>query len=139
MAWHVDEFLRSLTASSTATTTAYRSDVEAFVTWAERASCDGPAAVDRRLLRRYLAYLGTRQYARRTIARKASSLRRYFGWLVRAGMIDSDPTAGLSAPGGGGRLPRVLTSEELDRLLDEPPATIGGDDPARRARDDAVL
>jgi integrase/recombinase XerC len=139
MAWSVDGFLRSLTAASPATITAYRSDVDAFVDWAERASCGSPDQVDRRLLRRYLAYLATRRYARRTIARKASALRRYFGWLARTGAITADPTLGLSAPGGGGRLPRVLTGGELDHLLDEPPATVAGDTPARRARDDAVL
>jgi integrase/recombinase XerC len=139
MAWSVDGFLRSLTAASPATVTAYRSDVDSFVDWAERASCSSPDQVDRRLLRRYLAYLATRRYARRTIARKASALRRYFGWLARTGAITVDPTLGLSAPGGGGRLPRVLTGEELDHLLDEPPATVAGDTPGRRARDDAVL
>jgi site-specific recombinase XerD len=90
-------------------------------------------------LRRYLAYLGTRRYARRTIARKASTLRRYFGWLLRRGALVDDPTAGLSAPRGEGRLPRVLRPEELRSLLDDPPARIDDDDEAVRLRDDAVL
>ena len=84
MTWQVEGFEQSLTAASAATVVAYRRDVEAFVSWAERGGLHSPAEVDRLTLRRYLAYLTTRRYARRTIARKASSLRRYFGWLRRS-------------------------------------------------------
>ena len=139
MSWEVEGFVRSLTAAAPATVDAYRRDVGDFVTWAERASIDTPAAVDRRTLRRYLAYLGTRQFAKRSIARKASSLRRYFGWLTRTGAIASDPSAGLSAPSGAGRLPRVLRADELTALLDEPPAAVDHDPEEVRLRDDAVL
>jgi site-specific recombinase XerD len=47
-------------------------------------------------------------------------LRRYFGWARRVGAIPSDPTAGLSAPRGEARLPRVLHPDELRTLLDKP-------------------
>jgi site-specific recombinase XerD len=109
------------------------------VAWAERLGLSGPERVDRRALRRYLAYLGTRGYARRTIARKASALRRWFGWLTRTGVLPVDPSTSLSAPKGDGRLPRVLRDDELDVLLDHPPATVVDDDPAVRCRDQAVL
>jgi site-specific recombinase XerD len=117
---------------------AYRRDVAAFVAWAERGGVHTPTEVDRRLLRRYLAYLTTRRYARRSIARAASSLRRYFAWLRRTGAIAEDPARTLSAPRGEARLPRVLRTEELDTLLDHPsPATLGPE--VQRRRDDAVL
>jgi integrase/recombinase XerC len=137
--WRCDSFVQSLTAASPATVAAYRRDVDGFVEWAERAGVDDPAAVTRLLLRRYLAYLATRRYARRSIARKASALRRYFGWLRRTGAIPTDPSIGLSAPSGDGRLPRVLREDELHVLLDEPGAVAEADDEAVRLRDDAVL
>lgn len=137
--WMLDDFEASLTSASRATIRAYRADLEAFTEWAERLGATSPATVDRKVLRRYLAYLGTRQYARRSIARKASALRRYFGWLRRTGRMAVDPSVGLSAPKGDGRLPRVLRDEELRALLDHPPASISTDDPAIRLRDDAVL
>ena len=124
---------------SASTVQAYQGDLVAFTVWAGRAGLGGPEAVDRRVLRRYLAYLATRRYARRTIARKASALRRYFAWLVRSGRLGSDPSTGVSAPGGAGRLPRVLRAEELEVLLDDPPAVVDEDDPSIRLRDDAVL
>jgi integrase/recombinase XerC len=120
-AWRVDGFVASLTAASAHTVTAYRRDVIAFIEWAGRLGLAGPDDVDRRVLRRYLGYLATRRYASRTVARKASALRRWFAWLRRTGAIAADPAAGLSAPSGGGRLPRVLKDAELGALLDQPP------------------
>ena len=125
MAWDLEGFARTLTSASDATVRAYRADLAAFVEWAERGSLAGPEAVDRRTLRRYLSWLQTRRYARRSIARKASALRRYFAWLVRTGHLADDPAAGLSAPSGSGRLPRVLRADELTALLDAPPGGHG--------------
>jgi integrase/recombinase XerC len=139
VSWRLDDFEQSLTSVSSATVAAYRRDLAGFVTWAERAGTSGPEAVDRLLLRRYLAYLTTRRYARRSIARAASSLRRYFGWLAHIGVVASDPARGLSAPKGESRLPRVLRADELTTLLDEPPAVVELDPEPVRWRDDAVL
>lgn len=138
MGWHEREFLSSLTSVAPRTIEAYGRDLAGFAEWAERGSHDGPAAVDRTLLRRYIAHLATRRYARRSIARKASALRRYFSWCARQGLVSTDPSAGLSAPSGDGRLPRVLKQDELTALLDEPAAD-QDDAPGVRERDDAVL
>lgn len=137
--WSLDAFCSSLTSVSAATVRAYRSDLDAFVVWCERAELTAPGGVTRTTLRRYVGSLATRQYARRTIARKASALRRYFGWLTRTGVLTVDPSTGLSAPGGSGRLPRVLRDDELTAVLDDPPGTTADDSPAIRSRDDAVL
>lgn len=137
--WTLDAFGRSLTGVSPATATAYRSDLDAFVEWAGRLGLHHPGQVERLTLRRYMAFLASRGYARRTAARRASSLRRYFHWLRRTGAIEVDPSTGLSAPKGDGRLPRVLRDEEVGTLLDAPPAKIDDDEPHIRLRDDAVL
>lgn len=135
--WLVDEFTASLTASSPHTVAAYGTDVCQFACWAQRGVADVPGTVDRLALRRYVAYLTTRRFAKRTIARKVAALRRYFGWLHRTGVVDVDPSRSLRAPAGEGRLPRVLPTEELAHLLDAAPAV---DEPEwRRRRDDAVL
>lgn len=147
--WQLDAFVRSLTDVAPSTVEAYRRDIDAFVTWAARLGLDGPSGVDRLCLRRYLAFLTTRGYGRRTIARRASALRRYFGWLRRRGAVEGDPTAGLTAPKGEARLPRVLRPDELRALLGDEagraPASTGPrpavDAVAEAAgrRDDAVL
>ncbi len=72
------------------------------------------------------------------MARKTSTLRRYFAWATRRGLVPGDPTATLSVSAGAGRLPRVLHADELVGLLDDPRPDARAD-PVWRARDDAVL
>jgi site-specific recombinase XerD len=139
MGWAASDFEQSLTAASANTVAAYRRDLAGFIEWAERAGCTDPSQVDRLLLRRYLGFLATSRLARSSIARKASTLRRYFGWLVRTGVLAVDPTRSLSAPRGEHRLPRVLRADELEVVLDCPPAAVDADPEAIRLRDDAVL
>ncbi len=139
MSWQVDDFERSLTDVARSTVVAYRHDVDGFVVWATRAQLDGPEMVTRLLLRRYLAFLATRRYARSTVARKVAALRRYFDWLRRQGAVATDPTLRLSAPSGASRLPRVLGPADLDALLDHPPIRVSDDPAPIRLRDGAVL
>jgi site-specific recombinase XerD len=134
VSWQHDAFVRSLSSSSDNTVLAYAGDVAQFVTWAERAGLTGPEGVDRLVLRRYLAYLATRRFARRSIARKAAALRRYFRWLLRTGAIAADPSARLSAPRGESRLPHVLRPAELEPLL-----APGAEGDAVALRDVAVI
>jgi site-specific recombinase XerD len=137
--WRRDEFAGSLTSVSSNTVRAYGRDIDGFVAWAERGAVTAPDGVDRKVLRRYVAFLATKGSATRTIARKASSLRRYFGWLHRRGHVGEDPSVGLKAPKGEARLPRVLRADEIRVLLEDPAARTSDDVPALRARDDAVL
>ncbi|MHB8221147.1 MAG: tyrosine-type recombinase/integrase, partial [Acidimicrobiales bacterium] len=118
--------------------------MQAFAEWARRSGVVNPAGIDRILLRRYLSYLTTRRYARSTVARKAAALRAYFAWCRREELVDADPSRGLSAPAGSGRLPEVLSLGELDVLLEPDDvvrvpreSTDMGD--AIRFQDDAVL
>jgi len=136
-AWRVESFGASLTSLSEHSVTAYCTDVRGFADWVSRSGVAGPESVKRMVIRRYLAYLTTREFARRSIARKTASLRRYFRWLVRTGVIMNDPTVGIHTPAGEGRLPRILDSRDLDELLEGPRPE---DEPVwRRTMDDAVL
>jgi site-specific recombinase XerD len=139
MGWHEDDFVASLASVSDRTRTAYRTDLELFVRWAAASGVDGPAAVDRSVLRGYLAHLAGEGLARTSLARKASALRRYFAWALRTRRIDADPTQGISVPSGPARLPRVLQQDELNALLEAPARAAAEDPPPIRARDDAVL
>jgi integrase/recombinase XerC len=137
--FELDGFARSLAGESEATRRAYLGDVGALVEWLERAGVSEPDAVDRLLLRRYLAFLTTRRYAKRTIARKAASIRRYFSWLQRTGQIKTDPARRLTAPAGEARLPRVLNAAEIGELLEPDSAALDSQPACWRLRDDAVL
>jgi integrase/recombinase XerD len=78
-------------------------DVSDFLT--ELATGDGPGA------------------APATVKRKLACLRSFYKHMRREGLRDSDPTAGVSSPRRGQKLPAVLGRAEVQRLLDQPSGT----------------
>jgi integrase/recombinase XerD len=66
---------------------------------------------------------GERPVAAATAARKVACLRSFYRHLRREGLIDHDPTAELHGPRKTQRLPRVLSREQVARLLGEPKGT----------------
>ncbi len=77
--------------------------------------------VDHLVLRTYLAQLRRRGLSRRYIARKMSAIRSLFRYLAREGLVENNPTAMVSSPKLEKRLPRVVTRDEMERLLTAPP------------------
>jgi len=132
-----EQFLRSVRAErdlSINTLDAYASDLDQFGQWAARGNVTTVDAIDRKLLRRYVAYLGERRYARRTIARKASAIRSMLRWAVLYDVIPSNPADDVGTPKLDRPLPRVLKAADAIRLCELPP----DDDPVG-IRDRAVL
>ena len=135
-AWRIQQFGVSLTAASPHTISAYLSDVNLFIEWVGRQSIVTPDAVTKDVVRQYIGFLTTMKMAKRTTGRKLAALRRYFGWLARNQKISVDPTIGVRTPSDTGRLPKVLTNEQLGALLH----TDDTDQPDwKMARDTAVI
>ena len=113
----VEEYLGFLSTErnlSPETLRAYREDLRVLEEFCERAGVKEPREIDHRLLRRYLANLQTRGYARSTVARRSSSVKGFFRFLALRGYLLEDPAMALSPPKGERRLPRVLRLEEID-------------------------
>jgi integrase/recombinase XerC len=115
-------FLRHLAverrlAPSTATT--YAAGLDALL-----AAIPGVAlaAIEPHHVRRAVAQLRARGLEPRTIARMLSSWRGLFRWLVRHHGLAGDPCAGIRAPKGMRALPKALTPDEAQALLDRVPA-----------------
>jgi len=135
-AWRIQQFGVSLTAASPHTISAYLSDVNLFIEWVGRQSIVTPDAVTKDVVRQCIGFLTTMKMAKRTTGRKLAALRRYFGWLARNQKISVDPTIGVRTPSDTGRLPKVLTNEQLGALLH----TDDTDQPDWKiARDTAVI
>jgi integrase/recombinase XerD len=77
---------------------------------------------------------GRRGKSARSSARQLSALRGFFRFLVRERAIPTDPTELVERPRLARKLPRVLSYEEVDRLLAAPP-----EDTARGVRDSAMI
>jgi len=101
---------------------AYENDLNDYMTWAERSDTD-PHTSSARDIRRYLAHLDAAGYARRTIARRLASIRRYFSYLVDESMVAVDPTQGVGTPRVGRSVPKVLAPTDIRVLLDTPGAS----------------
>ena len=56
----------------------------------------------------------------RSTARQLSSFRRFFRYIMREGLRDTDPTADIEMPRIGRSLPKTLSEEEVDALLNAP-------------------
>jgi integrase/recombinase XerC len=133
-----DAFLASLEhrGLSPHTRVAYGRDLEEFRrVIAERLGREpAPARVDTVQIRAYLAALfGSNDSA--SIARKLSSLRTFFRFLVRRGEIAADPTAQVRSPKRKKSLPRALSVDDAFKVVETP-------EPKRadlEARDRAIL
>lgn len=96
-----------------------------------------PEDVDPDRVRAWLASLHRRR-SPATLGRKLASVRSFFRWLVREGVVDEDPTAGLPMPKLEKRLPRPLSVDDCEQLItrDRPvarqAAPEGGDRDRRR-------
>ncbi|MCK5858736.1 MAG: site-specific tyrosine recombinase XerD [Abyssibacter sp.] len=98
------------------TLTAYRSDLENAARHFRQYG-SGLQAADVAIIQ---GYLGQRLQAGnkpRTTARKLSSLRRFYRFLVREGVTQVDPTALIQSPRLGRPLPKTLTEGDVERLL----------------------
>ncbi|WP_373236361.1 site-specific tyrosine recombinase XerD [Cohaesibacter celericrescens] len=87
-------------------------------------------------LRAYLAELAERDLAASTIARKISSIRQLFRFLYSDGYRSEDPSTTLKAPKRNRPLPKVLTEQEVDRLIEAARfnASLDGPTPKRQIR-----
>ena len=98
------------------TLSAYRSDLEdlsAFLTRTRQSFATAPTQT----LRDYLADLDTRGFKSSSVARRLSSTRHLFPFLLNERIRDDDPAAILSGPKRGRGLPKVLSIADVDRLL----------------------
>jgi len=100
------------------TLSAYRSDLEALSTWLKAS----PAKATRERLQAYLKKCVDSGARPRSTARLLSSLRRFYQYLLREGLITDDPTAQIESPKLGRPLPKSLTEEQVEKLLQAPDA-----------------
>ena len=95
----------------------YRRDLDDFATFlgARGGALDAAEGDD---LRAYLADLDRRAFGARTIARRLSALRQFHRFLVSEGVRADDPTQQIDAPRRERPLPKILTEEEVERILE---------------------
>ena len=96
------------------TLSAYSSDIVSYVLWLNGVSCTD---IDFEKLREYLHFIQKFDYKKTTIARKTAAIRTFYKYLFRERYIDSNPAVSLSAPKRPKSLPKFLTPDEVEKIL----------------------
>ncbi len=124
----IGQFLRFLVSERNAaelTIKSYREDLMGLVDYLEHALGHSPKPdeLSPQQLRSYQAALQEAGYARTSIARKLASMRSFYRFAMREGLTKENPAKPLRNPRRQRKLPHVLSTDEVDRLLKTPSAT----------------
>ncbi len=98
----------------------YRRDLQKFFKYIKKKKINFPAEIDRKLITGYLLNLKDEGRAPSTISRNVASIRSFFNFLVQEDLLEDNPAQLVKAPRIDKKLPRVLTTKEVDRLLCQP-------------------
>jgi integrase/recombinase XerC len=85
-------------------------------------------------VREFLSYLYAQNYTKSTTARKLATLRSFFKFLIRRGLVTTSPLTQIRTPKQEKRLPKCLDLDQVQKLMDAP-----GDGDLLSARDKAML
>ena len=83
-------------------------------------SIDVISDVDYQIIRKYLNYLYDKKYSNRAITRYISSLRSFYKYLKKVGIIKNNPMTLISNPKSEKKLPKVIYSKELEAIFKVP-------------------
>jgi len=123
----ISQFLRFLSVERNAadlTIKSYREDLTSLADYLTQACgrTPPPAEVTPLDLRGYVAALHEAGYAKTSIARRLASLRTFYKFAQREGLADANPAKPLRNPRPDRKLPHFLSTDEIGKLLDAPPA-----------------
>jgi integrase/recombinase XerC len=109
---------------------AYRDDLDSFISFL----CNDYLSVGKDLLdfkkvdhltvRAYLAHLSRRKLSRSTTARHLSTLRTFFKYLVREGVVEANPARSVATPKREKHLPQVMQTSDVALLLEQPDTSV---------------
>ncbi len=108
---------------------AYESDLSQLGQFAQVEHLDSILEADLGFLRAWLADLADQGKARSTLARKGGAVRTFYAWARRMGKVAVDPAERLVTPQPHNKLPRVLSVDMVNQLLDYARMAAGSGDP----------
>lgn len=116
----------------------YRRDLLSFTEHAEAQDITELAGLDLELMRSWLWERQQQGLAPATIARNVATLKSFGAWLESRSLVPGNPASRLRTPRIPRSLPRVLSQEQMARVLDRVSARATSGDP-EQVRDQAVL
>lgn len=127
------EFLRSTKEMSENSLNAYFRDIKQFAIFLEEKHIRQFDQINNTTIITYILKLKNEGKASATINRTVSSVRAFFDFLFRKGLIESNPVVNIKLPKIDKKIPDYLTQQEVEKLLEQPDNSIKG------IRDRAIL
>lgn len=108
---------RGLSANTAA---AYRTDLDQFIAFLRERGLNDWASVSHDDVLAFLLYLRERRYANSTVARRTAAVKSFYSYLTAEGHVQSDPTERIDSPKVDRYLPKSLSPNQVDELLELP-------------------
>ena len=114
-------YLRSVRNSSAHTISNYGKDLKQFVAYLSPPGLQPPTLlnVTHHIIREFVAHLHDQGLQKSSIARKLATLRSFFKYCVREGLIKESPARLVPTPKLPKRIPNVLSAEEMNTFLNQ--------------------
>lgn len=113
------DFLKDDRKLSDNTLQSYRRDIEQYEKYVSDNKINYLKVTEETILE-YMEYLREENKKESTISRSLASIRSFYQYLIRVKKIKKDPTMTIESPKISKRTPNILTSKEVELLLDQP-------------------
>lgn len=127
-------YLHNIKKTSENTEMSYRRDLVKVMNYLEEQGIEDVRKITSTNLNSYILYLEKNKFSAATISRNIASLKAFYHYLCKEGMVAEDVAEALHAPKIEKKMPEILSTDEVVRLLEQP----SGDTP-KEIRDKAML
>ena len=113
-------FMDNAKHKSANTIQSYKSDVIQYIVFLNAKGINDISKSTKKTVNSYMEFLKNEGKASSTISRTLASLRAFYLFLTQNKVIAKDPTKDLEAPHVEKKLPNILSTREVDKLLEQP-------------------
>ena len=113
-------FMTDIRHKSLNTVESYKRDVTQYISYLDGTGVTDISSTTKTTVLSYLLYLHKEGRASSTVSRTLASLRSYYLFMMQNGVVKSNPTSNLEAPHVEKKIPKILSGEEVELLLEQP-------------------
>lgn len=113
-------FMTDIRHKSLNTVESYKRDVTQYISYLDGTGVTDISSTTKTTVLSYLLYLQKEGRASSTVSRTLASLRSYYLFMIQNGVVKSNPTSNLEAPHVEKKIPKILSGEEVELLLEQP-------------------
>lgn len=113
-------FMTDIRHKSLNTVESYKRDVTQYISYLDGTGVTDISSTTKTTVLSYLLYLQKEGRASSTVSRTLASLRSYYLFMMQNGVVKSNPTSNLEAPHVERKIPKILSGEEVELLLEQP-------------------